>query len=240
MNWNPDNFILEKTTLWSFENRGNWATHKGDYRGNWSPYIPRNLISRYTKEGDWILDQFLGSGTTLIESKLLNRNAIGVDINKKAIELSKKRLNFKLDNEAKIFIKNCGAKNLDFIPDSKIDFICSHPPYANVINYSKDLKDDISLLNVEEFIKEMESIANESFRILKNGHMCAIMMGDIRKNSKVIPLGFKTMECYLKSGFLVKEIIIKKQYNCKGTIYWENKNKDFLLLAHEYIFVFQK
>ncbi len=64
MNSNKDNFILEQTTIWSFPNRGNWATHSGNYRGNWSPYIPRNLVMRYSNEGDWILDQFLGSGTT--------------------------------------------------------------------------------------------------------------------------------------------------------------------------------
>ncbi|MDD5616687.1 MAG: hypothetical protein PHH85_10850 [Candidatus Methanoperedens sp.] len=29
----------------------------GNYRGNWSPYIPRNLILRYTAPGDLVLDQ---------------------------------------------------------------------------------------------------------------------------------------------------------------------------------------
>jgi len=38
-----DNFKLEMTTVWSFPKRGNWATHSGMYRGNWSPYVPRNL-----------------------------------------------------------------------------------------------------------------------------------------------------------------------------------------------------
>ena len=43
MIWEPKNFKLESTTIWSFKSRGNWATHNGQYRGNWSPYIPRNL-----------------------------------------------------------------------------------------------------------------------------------------------------------------------------------------------------
>lgn len=60
----PKSFSPEQTTIWSFPDRGKWATHSGDYRGNWSPYVPRNLILRYSKPGDWILDQFLGSGTT--------------------------------------------------------------------------------------------------------------------------------------------------------------------------------
>ena len=42
----PEDFKLERTTVWSFPDRGDWATHKGNYRANWSPYIPRNLILR--------------------------------------------------------------------------------------------------------------------------------------------------------------------------------------------------
>ena len=42
----PKDFKLETTTVWSFPERGEWATHKGNYRANWSPYIPRNLILR--------------------------------------------------------------------------------------------------------------------------------------------------------------------------------------------------
>ncbi|HDI73248.1 MAG TPA: DNA methylase, partial [Candidatus Altiarchaeales archaeon] len=90
----PDKFDLETTSVWSFPKRGNWATHKGDYRGNWAPEIPRNIILRYSKEGDLVLDQMVGGGTTLIECKLTGRNGIGVDINKDAIMLTRDRLNF--------------------------------------------------------------------------------------------------------------------------------------------------
>ena len=70
--WEPDDFELEMTTHWSFPKRGDWATHDAKWRGNWSPYIPRNIILRYSKEGDLVLDQFAGGGTTLVEAKLLN------------------------------------------------------------------------------------------------------------------------------------------------------------------------
>lgn len=33
----PKSFREETTTVWSFKSRGNWATHSGEYRGNWSP-----------------------------------------------------------------------------------------------------------------------------------------------------------------------------------------------------------
>ena len=65
--WEPEDFELEMTTHWSFPKRGDWATHDAKWRGNWSPYIPRNIILRYSQEGDLVLDQFAGGGTTLVE-----------------------------------------------------------------------------------------------------------------------------------------------------------------------------
>lgn len=72
------NFQQEITTVWSFPQRGNWATHKSRYRGNFAPQIARNLILRYSKEGERVLDPMVGGGTTLIETKLLNRRGIGI------------------------------------------------------------------------------------------------------------------------------------------------------------------
>ncbi|MBF0539226.1 MAG: site-specific DNA-methyltransferase, partial [Nitrospirae bacterium] len=41
----------------------------------------RNVILRYSKDNDLVLDYFCGAGTTGVECKLLNRNFIGIDIN---------------------------------------------------------------------------------------------------------------------------------------------------------------
>ena len=132
------------------------------------------------------------------------------------------------------------ATNLHFIKDEHIDFICTHPPYADIIKYSKGISGDISLLCVDKFLGEMNKVAAESYRVLKRGKMCAVMIGDVREHGKVIPLGFRMMEGFLNAGFSNKEIIIKEQHNCRSTKYWENHNNSFLMLAHEYIFVFQK
>lgn len=236
----PKCFSPEQTTIWSFPDRGNWATHSGRYRGNWSPYVPRNLIFRYSKPGDWILDQFLGSGTTLVEAKLLNRNAIGVDINQQAITISQNNLNFQTESKSKLFLRQGSATNLSFIKDEKIDFICTHPPYANIIKYSDGISGDLSILCPDDFIKKCYDVAKEAFRVLKRGKICAVMIGDMRKQGKVIPLGFELMNCFIEVGFSSKEIIIKEQHNCRSTEKWKNREKEFLMLAHEYIFVFQK
>ena len=113
-------------------------------------------------------------------------------------------------------------------------------PAITFFNIQLSNSRDISLLCVEDFLTEMRKVAEESFRVLKKGKMCAVMIGDVRKYGKVIPLGFRMMECFLQAGFTNKEIIIKEQHNCRSTDYWEKRNNNFLLLAHEYIFVFQK
>lgn len=202
--------------------------------------MPRNLILRYSNSGDWVLDQFMGSGTTLVEAKLLNRNAVGVDINPQSVSISQTNLQFQCKTDSKIFTRNGNATDLYFIKDSWIDFICTHPPYANIIKYSKGIEGDISLFDVEGFLAEMHKVAKECFRVLKKGKVCAVMIGDVRKYGKVVPLGFRMMESFLHAGFINKEIIIKEQHNCRSTDYWEKQNNNFLMLAHEYIFVFQK
>jgi 23S rRNA G2445 N2-methylase RlmL len=151
----PKGFELETTTMWSFPDRGNWATHSGIYRGNWSPYIPRNLIIRYSQPNDWILDPFLGSGTTLIEAKLLSRNAIGTDVNTSALLCANKNMIFECQHQPDIIIKKCDARKLDFIKSESIDLICAHPPYADIIKYSREIKDDLSRMKYPFFLKEM-------------------------------------------------------------------------------------
>lgn len=198
------------------------------------------MILRYSKPGDWILDQFLGSGTTLVEAKLLNRNAVGIDINPQSVSLSEKNLNFECETQPKIYVRNGDATNLSFIKDNKIDFICTHPPYANIIKYSSNIEGDISLLDEQEFIAAMTQVAKESYRVLKKGKCCAVMIGDKRYRGNVVPLGFQLMQCFLNAGFKSKEIIIKEQHNCKSTDKWIGVDRKFLMLAHEYIFVFYK
>ena len=90
--WEPDDFELEMTTHWSFPKRGDWATHDAKYRGNWSPYIPRNVILRYSSEEDIVLDQFVGGGTTAVVAKKLNRKGIFCDISEKACKTTVKKL----------------------------------------------------------------------------------------------------------------------------------------------------
>ena len=52
---------------------------------------------------------------------------------------------------------------------------------------------------------------------------------------------FYIMNIFIETGFILKEIIIKEQHNCKRTGYWsKNQKRDFYLLAYEYVFVLKK
>ena len=237
----PVNFELETNTVWAFPDRGRWATHDAKYRGNWSPYIPRNVILRYSEEGDTVLDPFVGGGTTAVEAKLTNRNFVGFDINPEAVELSRRKCDFQFDTTATSVIDVADARKLP-LNDNSVDLICAHPPYADIIHYSKNIEGDLSLLPIKDFLFEMGKVADECRRMLKKGKFCAILMGDMRKKGMVQPLAFETMRVFELAGFKTKEIIIKEQHNCKATGYWKTNSIkfNFLLLAHEYLFVFKK
>ncbi len=241
--WEPDDFELEMTTHWSFPKRGDWATHDAKWRGNWSPYIPRNIILRYSQKGDLVLDQFAGGGTTLTEAKLLGRDCIGIDCNEAALAHCREKTDFDYaPAKGKVELRKGDARRLDFIADDSIDLICTHPPYANIIHYSEDIAEDLSRLNIPEFLEQMKPVAAECLRVLKKGKFCAVLMGDTRQKGCMIPLSFEVMNLFRDAGFTLKEIIIKEQHNCKATGYWKTNSVkyNFLLIAHEYLFVFRK
>lgn len=243
----PDDFQEERTTLWSFPDRGDWATHRGNYRGNWPPYIPRNLMEKYTEPGDLVLDQMCGSGTTLIEAKLLGRDCIGVDINPDAALLSRSRLDFEvpLDSwaegvpEVRTFTGD--ARDLSPLEDESVDLVATHPPYANIIKYTrKETDSDLSAFAFPEFLEAMEKAAEEAYRVLKPDHYCAILMGDTRKKKHYVPVSVGVLGKFLEAGFVLREDVIKAQHNMKGTRERWGGNYDFQLIAHEHLYIFRK
>lgn len=244
MKLNPEDFELECSTVWSFPRRGNWATHKSDWRGNWSPEVVRNLILRYSKEKDHLLDCMIGGGTTAIEAKILNRHITCTDVNEKAIESTLTSLKFESKTDAKQRVKLCDARDLNFIKDEEIDFILTHPPYADIIKYSEgEIESDLSNIHsIDSFTDEMEKVARELYRVLRKGKYCAILMGDTRRRKMYQPMAYMVMSKFLNQGFELKEDVIKQQHNCKATGSWVERSKanNFLLIMHEHLFIFLK
>lgn len=213
----PEQFELETTTIWDFPRRGDWATHQSNYRGNFAPQIPRNLLLNYTNEGEIILDPMVGSGTTLIECKLLNRNGIGYDINSHAVEITQQRLSFSIENSSQQTVAIGDVRNLRQIADDSIDMIITHPPYLDLVKYSDgENPDDLSSIsNIPRFFQELRKGVTELFRVLKPGRFCAILMGDTRKGQHFIPLSTFTLRICLESGFILKEDIINSSLDKK-------------------------
>lgn len=237
--WEP-----EYTTVWSFPQRGDWATHNAGYRGNFAPQIARNIIEMYSKKGDMILDPMVGAGTTLIEAKLLARNAVGLDINPGAVELAESALRFKHHPASEQQVKVADARDLSFLGDESFDLVLTHPPYMNIIKYSDGrIAGDLSNIgSLPKFCDQIEIIAGQLFRVLKQDKYCAILIGDTRKGRHYVPLAFRVLERFLKVGFVLKEDIIKVQHHCKSTERWRPKAKQggFYLIMHEHLFVFRK
>lgn len=242
-NNNLANFRTERTTVWDFPVRGDWATHKGDYRGNFAPQIARNVILNYSAEGETVLDPMVGSGTTLIEARLLNRHALGYDINQRAVDLTQERLNFSVENAAQQTVQLGDVRNLA-LSENSIDLILTHPPYANIVKYSdgKNPDDLSSIANLHEFLDELDKGLRELYRVLKPNRYCAILIGDTRKGQHYVPLSHFVLDRCLKAGFALKEEIIKTQHNTTYAQRWSAASRvyRFYLIMHEHLFVLRK
>ncbi|MCS7127973.1 MAG: DNA methyltransferase [Sulfolobales archaeon] len=249
------------TTVWSFPERGSWGTHRGDYRGNWAPQIPRALIEMYTEPGETVLDSMAGSGTTCIEARLLGRNCIAIDINYNAAILTYHRLYWleesakthkdqvkqrEVDNVLRTWSRvYCGdARKPSLIDDNSIDLIAIHPPYWNIIEYSsKCIEGDLSCTRtLEEYLNLIREAAQELYRVLKPGRHLGILIGDTRVRKHYIPVSHYVMRVFLQAGFILKEEVIKIQHKMKTTrkVWSKLKDRGFLLIYHEKLYVFRK
>jgi len=262
----PEELTDVSTTVWSFPKRGSWATHKGDYRGNWAPQIPRALILKYTELGNTVLDPMVGSGTTCIEAMLLGRNCIAVDINYNAVILTHHRLyylvkalregraggilnyvsNGVVSNAVNAWYRvyHGDARNLDKIPDNSIDLVATHPPYFNIIKYGEQgIGGDLSRAkSLEEYLAMMKQIAEEIYRVLRPGGVLGILVGDTRVKKHYVPISHYVLLTLLDVGFVLKEEAIKVQHKMKATrkIWARLRDRDFLLIYHEKLFILEK
>ncbi len=238
-----EEFDQEKNTVWNFPVRGSWATHKPDYRGNFAPQVPRNVMLNYSKEGDLVLDPMVGGGTTLIEARLLNRNAIGYDVNPNAVNITSERIRFEAKGNTKQIVKLGNAQKLPE-KNNSVDLIIAHPPYANIVKYSdgKNPDDLSSIPSLPKFLDALDVAVQEMYRVLKPGNYCAILIGDTRKGQHFVPLSHFVLERCLRSGFVLKEEVIKTQHNTTHAPRWSAsaKHYKFYLIMHEHLFIFRK
>ncbi len=243
-------------SLWMIGARDKTGKHANVYHGNFIPQIPNQLIRRYTKKGEIILDPFMGSGTTLFECENLNRKFIGFDINSDVIKYVKNKM---ADSLYKDFVINeCDVTNkqefeslsqnaLRKLSNTKVQFVIAHPPYMDIVKFTNHKEDLSQIADLNEFIKKFVIVVENFTKILEKNRYFSIVIGDVYKNSEVVPLGFYVMDA-IKRHFKVKlkGIIVKNIEGNRGKLgkggIWKYRalKSDYYIFKHEYILVFKK
>lgn len=244
-----DNIITD--SLWIIDKRDNSGTHKGDYHGNFIPQIPYQLINRYTKKGEWVLDAFLGSGTSLIECQKLGRNGIGIDIDPNILTIAKERATLEKGNSKLEFINGDSATiDLNNILKKnnieKVNLILYHPPYWDIIKFNDYQGNIANAKTLEEFLNGFEKVIDNTEKYLEDERYIGIVIGDIYKNSEWIPLNSYVIQMMLKKKYTLKSIVVKNINETKGKknqkAIWRYRALlgGFYVFSHEYILIFKK
>ncbi len=239
-------------SLWIIEKRDNSGAHNGDYHGNFVPQIPHQLFTRYTKKGDWILDPFMGSGTSLIEAQRMGRNSIGIELQENVAQEAAKRIATEKNDgcQAKPFIANSRTvdieKLLQTVGIEKVQFVIMHPPYWDILKFSDSLDDLSNSATLDDFLQSFGEVIDNTTKVLDKNRYCAVVIGDKYANSQIIPLGFYCMNLFQERGFILKAILVKNFDETKGKAnkqgIWRYRAlaSDFYIFKHEYVFVFKK
>ena len=156
------------STIWDIGHRDNYAGNPSFY-GNAPTQVVEQAILRLTKKGEIVLDSMAGSGTTIDVCKKLDRKVLAYDLNPT-------RRDIKIADSISLPLK-----------ENSVDMIFFHPPYLNMVKYSKN-KEDLSNLGLNQFLMKMEKILKEYKRILKRSKYITILVGDLIENGTFIPL----------------------------------------------------
>ena len=243
-------------SLWIIGPRAKGGKRENNYHGNFTPQVPDNLIRRYTDPGEIVIDLFMGSGTTLYECETLGRNYIGYDINDEIISHVESKMD--ANCSIKFVINKCDVtdtssfnkateSSLSVMGKKKADFLLVHPPYWDIIHFTDQSCDLSNIEKLDEFIGKFVKAMDNALKYIKTNRHFAIVVGDLYRNSAVVPLGFylmysimKNFKCKLK-GIVIKDIVGNRAKLGSENL-WRYKalKSDYFLFKHEYIFVFRK
>lgn len=250
-NWKQYDDIFTDS-LWIIDKRDNSGAHSGHYHGNFVPQIPNQLFRRYTKKGDWILDPFMGSGTSLIEAQRLSRNSVGIELQKEIAKEAYQRILSEKNNSChgKVCVDDSRTANIGAIMQAegieKFQFVIFHPPYWDIIKFSENQNDISNCGTLDSFLENFGMVIDNTTQYLEKNRYCAVVIGDKYANSEIVPLGFHCMNLFLQRGFKMKAILVKNFEDTKGKsnqqAIWRYRAlaSDFYIFKHEYIFLFKK
>jgi DNA modification methylase len=218
--------MVQTTSLWDFPSQhyGNEAQGDSEYIGVTPAYIIWNVLQRYTRDGDTVLDPMCGSGTTLDVCKDLGRTGIGFDL-----------------NPSKPAVKQADARKIP-LEKASVDFIFVDPPYSNHIEYSDDER-CLGKLSArsEDYYKHMGQVFAEFARVLRVGGYLALYVSDSAEKGKTFcPIGFELF-ARLAQHFEPVDIIACVRHNKKlKRNHWHTSaiEGNFFLRGFNYLFIF--
>jgi hypothetical protein len=240
-------------SLWNIERRDDSGVHNAGYWGNFIPQIPNQMMRRYTKKGDWVLDAFSGSGTTLIEGQRLGRNTIGIELQAEIAE--KARLAISLEPNAHNVVSDIvvgDSTTIDYPALLRgygrecVDLVIMHPPYWDIIKFSDHPRDLSNASTRDEFLQTMRDVVNNAAKGLAKGRYLILVIGDKYSKGEWMPLGFLTMQKVLDCDFTLKSIVVKNFEETTGKRQqrelWRYRALvgGFYIFKHEYVFIFKK
>lgn len=220
---------LQPTTLWDYPSQhyGEGVQGSPTYKGATPSYIIWNLLQRYTKPKDLVIDPCAGSGTTLDVARDLDRRALGYDVHPTRKDI------FRVD-----------ARKLPPELTGKVDFVFIDPPYSTHLDYGEDPR-DIGKLDASgpEYYRAMEQVFDQIRRVLKPGrHMGLYVSDSFVKGKGFYPIGFELFS-RLRERFEAADIICIVRHN--KTLEMGNYRKaaeegNFFLRGFNYLFIMKK
>lgn len=252
LRWKEHDDVLTDS-LWILERRDTSGAHQGWYWGNFVPQIPHQLLLRYTRRGDWVLDPFAGSGTTLIECRRLGRNGLGVELNPEVASRAREIVAQEPNPQGIVSaIAEGDSAALDFTTllgrygVATVQLAILHPPYHDIIRFSADPRDLSNASSVERFLELLGQVVERTSAVLEPGRYLAMVIGDKYLRGEWIPLGFYAMQQLLEQGYRLKSVVVKNYEETRAKrqqrALWRYRALagGFYLFKHEYIFIFRK
>lgn len=250
--WKEYNEVITDS-LWVLDRRDTSGAHLGWYWGNFIPQIPHQMMLRYTKRGDWVIDPFVGSGTTLIECRRLGRNGIGVELYPEVAKRARALVNKERNDHHVVSEVIVGdSRRIDFhkILDKwgvkRVQLLVMHPPYHDIIKFGDDPNDLSNATSVKRFLAMFGEVVDRTYDALEGGRFFALVIGDKYSKGEWIPLGFYTMQEVLQRGYSLKSIIVKNfeetraKRNQKQLWRYRALVGGFYVFKHEYVMLFKK
>lgn len=233
-------------SLWVIDSRDKSGKHSNWYHGNFIPQVPNQLIRRFTKKWDYVIDPFIWSGTTAIECEKLERNIVWIDIQQNLVDNVSNLIWDDIKSKFICWDSSDSETYKDFKTKEFAQLSILHPPYFDIIKFSENNKDLSNTKTISEFNDLFGKVANNCIEYTKKWWYICVIIGDKYQNSERIPLWFECMRVCQNLWLKLKSIIIKNMEWNRWKLWswwiWRYRalSSDYYIFKHEYIFIFKK